>query len=159
MNNGICQSNGVCRCDSRYTGSRCETLIGGCSLNYCQNGGTCSVNSNNTAVCTCRSGFYGSQCQTTNACQSGANNQSPCLNGATCIQQQFLPNGFFCICPSNYFGITCQVTDLNITCSTPDTNLLLCPLWSGTGFCNYRYTFDLIPVPVYCPFSCKSCNT
>jgi hypothetical protein len=34
----------------------------------------------------------------------------------------------------------------------------LCPVWASLNLCNYQYLYNLIPVPVYCPSSCKLCN-
>jgi hypothetical protein len=158
LNGATCQSNGICACRIGFSGTRCETG-NACTQTVCLNGGTCSLGSNNTAICTCISGFFGATCQTTNACQSGTNNGSPCLNGASCTQQPQLSNGYFCSCPANFFGINCQVQATNQTCSSSDMSSVLCPIWANAGFCDYRYLYQLIPVPVYCPSSCGACSS
>ena len=37
----------TCTCQAGYTGNTCQTNIDDCSPNPCQNGGSCSVSSNN----------------------------------------------------------------------------------------------------------------
>jgi hypothetical protein len=124
-----------------------------CSSKPCLNGGTCSTGNSNTPICTCAKGFYGQYCALTSACM-----QNPCLNGGTCSNQFSSFNGYLCTCRANYFGINCQEYLSNSTCSSPDTSPILCPYWASLNYCSYHYTYNLIPLPVYCPQSCKLCN-
>ena len=131
-----------------------EFLIKGnpCSNIKCENGGTCIIGTGNAPICTCLNGFYGSFCTLTSPCAA-----NPCQNGGTCSNQITVSSGYFCLCPANYYGINCQVLLSNLTCFAPDTNGLLCQYWASLNYCSYQYMFNLIPIPIYCPASCKLC--
>ena len=57
LNGGTC-SNGLCACESGYTGSQCENYEPCAEIN-CQNGGTCQ-----DGTCDCPFGYGGSLCET-----------------------------------------------------------------------------------------------
>ncbi|XP_065118331.1 versican core protein isoform X2 [Paramisgurnus dabryanus] len=71
-----------------------------CSVNMCENGGTCySTDKGN--FCVCMPGFSGGHCEIDiDECQT-----NPCHNGATCIDG---PNSFSCVCLPSYFGALCE---------------------------------------------------
>ena len=130
-----------------------EFLGNACASGPCLNGATCTVGAGNTPICTCATGYYGPTCSATSACAG-----NPCLNGGTCSNQASLSVGYYCACPANYFGVNCQVRLTVSTCNSADTSSILCPFWSSLGYCSYQYLYNLIPVPIYCPVSCKLCN-
>ncbi|XP_019740916.1 versican core protein-like isoform X2 [Hippocampus comes] len=71
-----------------------------CSVNVCQNGGSC-YRRGSERVCACAPGYTGGRCQTdVDECQS-----NPCLNGATCLDAV---NGFSCLCLPSYTGKLCE---------------------------------------------------
>jgi hypothetical protein len=88
--------------------------------------------------------------------QSGPCCNNPCKNGGTCISQPSFQEGFSCSCPSNFYGLNCSVS--STLCGSQDSNIILCPIWASNGFCNDQYQYNSIPIPVYCPISCKTCN-
>ncbi|XP_035743302.1 cubilin-like [Vespa mandarinia] len=53
----------LCRCDSGYTGTTCNTQIDPCSPNPCKNNGVCIVTSG-AVTCNCSSSYTGSRCET-----------------------------------------------------------------------------------------------
>jgi uncharacterized repeat protein (TIGR03803 family) len=84
---GSC-SNGVCACQSGYSGTDCSlTCPGGPT---CSGHGTC-----NGTTCTCSSGYSGTDCSLT--CPGGPT----CSGHGTC-------NGTTCTCQSGYTGASCS---------------------------------------------------
>ncbi|XP_077353287.1 brevican core protein-like [Festucalex cinctus] len=76
------------------------TAVGPCSVDVCQNGGSCYQRGAERA-CACAPGYTGGRCQTdVDECQS-----NPCLNGATCLDAI---NGFSCLCLPSYVGKLCE---------------------------------------------------
>jgi len=159
MNGGTCQSTGtsyICSCPPTFTGATCQTAINSnaCSTNPCLNGGVCSVNSFGLQVCQCPAGYTGTRCGFQSSCAT-----NPCQNGATCVDQTSIPGGtYYCQCPANFYGKNCDYQVTSQTCSAGDNNVADCQTWSQNGFCSFSYTFNLVPVPVYCPNSCSLCN-
>ncbi|KAK2169270.1 hypothetical protein NP493_1196g00053 [Ridgeia piscesae] len=79
-------------------GSQCVN-VDTCAEEKCQNGATCSDNSDKDGVyqCHCASGFTGYNCQhNVDECAS-----NPCHNGATCND---MVNGYNCSCRHGYAG-------------------------------------------------------
>ena len=68
-----------------------------CDFNLCENGGTCTVDSSGTAVCTCNGGWTGANCTGT----WSVINEYPSNNGSAIIVSQ---------CKSKYFKIVEGVT-------------------------------------------------
>ncbi len=126
----------------------------GCSINPCVNGGTCSVNSYGLQICACPSGFTGVNCQYSVSCAA-----SPCQNGATCVDQTASGGTYSCQCAANFYGQNCAYQITSQTCNSPDVNSTSCATWKAFGFCSFTYTYNLIPVPIYCPQTCSLCST
>ena len=109
---GLCRNGGscintmvghYCVCPSSTTGVNCETdILSPCSLDPCQNGGTCVGSFDNSYVCSCLPGFTGKNCDVDiNECHS-----SPCRNGGRCIDNV---NSFHCDCNTTaHEGILCE---------------------------------------------------
>jgi hypothetical protein len=60
---------------------------------------------------------------------------------------------------ANFYGQDCSYSITAQTCSSPDMNTTSCQNWKALGFCSFSYTFNLIPVPIYCPQSCSLCTS
>lgn len=116
------------------------------------NGGSCVSIPNGQTYCSCLSGYTGTYCETPKAC-----NLLTCQNGATCSVSY--DGSVYCQCPANFFGRFCEKQVTLQLCYSGDTNQDYCYTWSSLGFCSFTYTYELIPVPVYCPTSCGLCTT
>lgn len=101
--------------------------------------------------CLCATGYTGSLCQFVNSCSG-----SPCQNGGVCSSYA---GSYVCNCSSNYSGPNCNYQITTQQCNAGDTNTTNCALWSLNGLCSYSYTYNSIPVPVYCISSCNICNS
>ncbi|XP_014605735.1 PREDICTED: cubilin-like [Polistes canadensis] len=53
----------ICRCDTGYTGTTCNTQIDLCAPNPCKNNGVCIV-SNGAVTCDCPNSYTGTRCET-----------------------------------------------------------------------------------------------
>lgn len=113
------------------------------------------MDSNNNAICTCRSGYSGDKCEVSSFCQN------QCQNGAICIDNTLSGGTYTCLCLANYYGVNCEYQVTSQACSQPngDTNSLWCSQWYNQGFCSFKYSYIKVPVPVYCPNSCGLCKT
>ena len=82
-----------------------------------------------------------------------------CMNGGTC--QSVNLNGVrnICVCLPNVYGSKCELVVTNSICSSSDTNATQCALWNQGGYCSYTYSYNSIPVPVYCPSTCRLCTS
>jgi hypothetical protein len=127
--------------------------VNSCGTNPCLNGGICSVNTLGLQVCQCQPGFTGTNCNFSTTC---ANN--PCLNGATCVDQSASGGTYYCQCQANFYGRNCDYRVTPQICSAGDTNSTSCQTWGYFGFCSFTYTYNLIPVPIYCPATCGICK-
>lgn len=156
-NGGICYENingqPTCKCPGQFTGNNCETFIGECGKNPCLNGGSC-VFTNSTYeafYCVCRESYTGRNCEypfNNNVCQV-----TTCQNGGSCyLNEHHQPQ---CFCQEGFTGNNCEY---RINCLHGDTNPNQCQLWSYQGFCNYKYMFNSVPLPIYCPISCGLCK-
>ena len=110
------------------------------------------------ATCACPPGYSGAYCQTP---QSSQCTNSPCLNGGVCVPQSGLSNGnsYYCQCQANFYGLNCNSHVTAQTCSAGDQNTAYCSVWSAFGFCAFTYSYNLVPVPIYCPTSCGLCKS
>ncbi len=114
LNGGTCMVVGAstqCYCTSPYTGALCENLINICSLQVCQNGGTCTALNSTSVLCQCLPTFQGQYCEySTNPCSI-----QPCLNNGQCIASSLT---FSCNCAQTmYTGPRCQ-TLISSPCAT-----------------------------------------
>ncbi|KAI9558491.1 hypothetical protein GHT06_015278 [Daphnia sinensis] len=81
INGGVCVSTKPlsvprCECLADWTGPRCQYRKS--CLNYCFNGGTCSLNPDEDLkpTCLCQEGFYGVRCQTLGSDINNSSSQS-----------------------------------------------------------------------------------
>lgn len=70
----------------------------------------------------------------------------------------WIDGSFKCICPANFYGVNCQVQVTSATCNLSDTDINMCSTLSTLGYCKFIYSFDSIPIPIYCPRSCQACT-
>lgn len=108
-----CVQNGfgvTCICPPHYTGNgigpfgctRSNNTFDGCTLNPCQNGGTCISIGTFGFRCECPPGFVAPRC--INGMSPCSPN--PCQNGGTCTQ---ISRALYrCTCPPGRTGRTCQ---------------------------------------------------
>ncbi|XP_055367742.1 versican a [Betta splendens] len=74
--------------------------IHSCTVDMCQNGGTC-VKVGSVSACRCAPGYSGDRCETdVDECQS-----NPCRNGGTCVDGLA---SFTCVCLPSYSGLYCE---------------------------------------------------
>nr|XP_015205333.1 PREDICTED: protocadherin Fat 2 [Lepisosteus oculatus] len=86
----------------RVTGIyQCCSPTESCSFEPCQNGGTCTTQSNGEFQCSCPPQYFGSRCEADNdPCQS-----QPCANGGVCVAEG---QGYICHCPEQNTGSRCE---------------------------------------------------
>jgi len=107
---GLCRSgasfhrNFTCTCQRGYMGANCQ-LIKYCSLNPCNNGGTCKE-FRHSYECKCTDQFQGKNCEIS---------KCSCLNGGTCPQ-----NTSVCHCPERFMGEKCEIMIPETTETTHD---------------------------------------
>lgn len=108
QNQGTCTYNSVtnainCNCLPNYSGPTCTTKVPFCSVNPCQNGGTC-VTTNSPAtgdgVCTCATGFSGTLCDI-----SQCNAATTCSGNGVCINNGSTQT---CLCFAPFTGANCS---------------------------------------------------
>ncbi|KAF7487799.1 Neurogenic locus protein delta [Sarcoptes scabiei] len=101
--NGYCNIGMECICKEGWGGLLCDKDLNYCTNNQpCQNGGLCS-NTGDSFTCKCPPGFAGEYCERKlDSCE-----HSPCLNGATCKQNNNQSN-YTCECPLGYDGRHCE---------------------------------------------------
>jgi hypothetical protein len=97
--------------------------------------------------------FTGQNCEYSMASSTNACSNVKCQNGGSCYVN--INNQPICFCLPGYTGTMC---DYNVNCLLGDTNINQCRSWSIMGFCNNMYLFNGLPIPVYCPISCRLCN-
>ncbi|XP_067127042.1 adhesion G protein-coupled receptor E2-like isoform X2 [Centruroides vittatus] len=140
--NGKCQTINhqpgyICHCETGYYGFNCDRFDP-CSLNPCENYGTCRNISDSMYECQCASGFSGNSCNIFNPC---AIRPSPCQNNGKCESKQ--THTYHCLCSMGYYGSKCQYYDPCI--SSPCINGV-CRNISDTDFqcrCNPGFTGKL----------------
>lgn len=137
----------TCTCPAGFAGTNCQTLTNPCLQTPCLNGAVCLATSSNQYVCSCQSGFTGNNCQNVitvlTACDS-----NPCQNGGQCSTTSL--NKFTCQCPVGFMGSNCQVVG---ACVDRNPN---CQFYASRGFCSSVFSINGIPIPTFCPVSCKS---
>ena len=114
------------------------------------NRGTCIQNGQGFS-CNCLPGYTGNMCEVPTVCYANT-----CQNGASCTIAS--DGTAYCQCPANFYGRYCEKQVTLQLCSSGDSNPQFCLTWSNLGFCSFKYTYELIPVPVYCPSSCGLCT-
>lgn len=80
-----------------------------CVGNPCQNNGTC-VDLVADYVCRCVDGWKGRTCS--NRHHHCLNGDSPCLNGATCVEDSDPDTGFTCRCTNGWRGSICHLGNI-----------------------------------------------
>lgn len=104
-----------------------------CEAEPCENGGTCSTNSER--LCACPARWGGTFCQLAiNECES-----NPCQNGGEC---ELDDSGYTCKCQLGYTGVRCE-TDTTECASLPCQNGGTCNFEIDGGYtcsCNAGYT-------------------
>jgi hypothetical protein len=70
---------------------------------------------------------------------------NPCLNGGSCI---FIDSKSLCLCPRGYYGRRCEFYLSNMICYSGDINSTSCSRWANTGFCDFIYSYNEVPVPI-----------
>lgn len=113
--NGLCVEEGVCVCNTGWSGGACDTPV--CSPS-CMNGGVCEPG--NTCNCD-NTGYTGSRCETTVTCDPD------CVNG-NCVEN--LPGMFTCECDSGWSGDSCDTV-------VPPLGRCLtsCDCWGQGNYC------------------------
>ena len=123
-------------------------LADACSSNPCGTGGTCSLDSNSQAVCTCKQNYYGNNCQyqvTSDVCSKPDTDAKLCSQWASSY------------CSFNYkyndvpVPIYCPVS-CNLCTSCQDTQPS-CTTWASLGLCSVVNAKD----PNLCRKSCGLC--
>lgn len=165
-----------CVCPNGFTGLKCDININNqCTMNFCLNGGTCSINPiTGLTRCACQPLYTGNRCeQIFNPCWN-ADNSPVCQNNAPCTINLGAPPFYQCLCGSGFFGTNCQFR-ISTTTSLPATT----PFRPGNGTCidtdeafcrNYadfycQDSFSVaigtqrIPFVIYCPKSCNRCDS
>lgn len=66
---------------------------------------------------------------------------------------------YVCQCKANFYGLNCGFEVTSTICNSADQNVTACSLWKSLGYCSFTYSFNLIPVPIYCPQSCSLCSS
>jgi hypothetical protein len=87
-NKGTC-TNGICTCNTGYSGVNCSTPLG--CVDNCSNKGTCT-----NGICTCNTGYSGVNCSTP-VCLDNCSNKGTCNNG-------------ICTCNTGYSGDNCSTS-------------------------------------------------
>lgn len=123
----------TCRCLAGFTGPNCNKPT---CLNYCKNGGNCTVSRGNQPTCSCLTEYLGDQCQYSECdtphtlsvsikrpsfhvvarvifviCKgivfSTGKCDGPCDNGGTCMKSS--DGSRQCRCPPQFIGNNCEV--------------------------------------------------
>ncbi|KAL4630710.1 sushi, nidogen and EGF-like domain-containing protein 1 [Arapaima gigas] len=103
----------TCSCLAGFAGRRCQIDDDECASYPCQNGGTCT-DQTNSFICQCPLGFRGQLCEIdVDECS-----KKPCLNEAECLQGV---GNFTCVCRAGFTGALCD-TDINECESQPCVN-------------------------------------
>lgn len=130
--------------------------VNSCVTNPCMNGGICSINSAGQQVCTCQNGYNGNLCQ--NIISIGSCAINPCGAGSVCVDLSSQGGTYTCQCAANYYGRNCQYFVTTAMCNAGDSNAAFCSVWRTLGFCSFTYSYQQVPVPIYCPTSCGLCR-
>jgi hypothetical protein len=106
INNG----KSFCRCDSGWSGQRCEVQN---NDSYCSPDSLYLVTVNKRSICVCPISKYGPRCFLHQLCT-----EDICKNGGICIvvDDQLFPylNRRICICKEGYSGTHCEIVDTQV---------------------------------------------
>ncbi|CAF4786385.1 unnamed protein product [Rotaria socialis] len=170
VNDGICDHNGTniqCICPINFAGPRCE-WNSVCSVNTCQNGGTCRQIAPTMAECLCQTGFTGPTCNLRDSCAI-----SPCKNGGGCttllVDTGTDWSAYRCVCPPGIYGQNCDTAISSCSnmicppykiCSEQATGpVCTCPANKVGTFCQYNNPCNQSSSICHNGGTCVSSNT
>ena len=78
-----------------------------------------------------------------------------CQNGGTCVEEN--SKHVQCQCLKGFYGQYCENQITEEVCKLGDRNKVDCQIWKFYGFCSFIYTYNAVPVPIYCPNTCMLC--
>jgi len=67
----------------------------------------------------------------------------------------------YCSCPPGFYGRRCDVElddDFCRRADAVDIDVILCRVWRERGYCSFAYSYDYVPVPVFCAATCELCQ-
>lgn len=92
-----------------------------------------------------------------------ASGQNICQNFGRCQINYGVSPYFQCTCKLGYSGSTCEIAPVTTTrspsensCEDKDPNT--CAYYALNNYCSKLYYIYQIPIPTYCPKSCKTCK-
>ena len=99
----------------------------------------------------CLPGYTGTKCQTLVSFFDCG-----CRNGGSCSL-----DAAYCSCPPGFYGRRCDVElddDFCRRADAVDIDVILCRVWRERGYCSFAYSYDYVPVPVFCAATCELCQ-
>ncbi|KAL0491427.1 Wnt inhibitory factor, partial [Acrasis kona] len=112
-NNGVCNGDGTCTCNTGYSGTTCSYFtcnnITMSNSSVCSGAGYC-ISSNN---CNCNSGYSGSNCEIFYCFGVLSSNSSVCSGSGTCVSSNV------CSCYGMSTGTNCESYKCNAATPSP----------------------------------------
>lgn len=62
-------------------------------------------------------------------------------------------------CQQNHYGPNCEFHVTPQKCMEGDSDKTMCSQWKKGDYCDFKYTYNDTPIPIYCPVSCGLCQT